>query len=200
VGQARQACPERSRRGRPSRAKLGSECHRPGLRRRLPRRPNKNMGSRNHPDPDRVQSKKSDFPPRSNPRPYIDEHQCVLRPSRTIRKLKRRCSNPARSRAIRIDPPNRSQAGRTPRPPRAPHQQSSAGDRPTTHAEFHMEIDHADPPKLKPHPRRGNPRTIKESATPFAHVGNQESNSGIMLSRSQNELFDGVAIGLRSGK
>jgi hypothetical protein len=24
-----------------------------------------------------------------------------------------------------------------------------------------MEIDHADPSKLKPHPRRGNPRTIK---------------------------------------
>ena len=44
---------------------------------------------------------------------------------------------------------------------------------------FHMEITHTHSPKLKPHPRDRNSRTIKNPSN-LATARNQNSNSGIM--------------------
>jgi hypothetical protein len=79
------------------------------LRSRIPRHTPENLDPRRPPDPGRIKSQKSRFPPRSSESTNIDQHRCKNRPSRNRSRRPRlppnQCSNPKSRRAFQNHPP-----------------------------------------------------------------------------------------------
>ena len=79
------------------------------FRRRIPRPAPEALGAAHPPHADRIESQKSRLPPRSSPSTYIDQHQCINRPSPDPRPephLPSRRSNPPSRRALGNRPPS----------------------------------------------------------------------------------------------
>ena len=79
------------------------------FRRRIPRPAPEALGAAHPPHADRIESQKSRLPPRSSPSTYIDQHQCINRPSPDPcpePHLPSRRSNPPSRRALRNHPPS----------------------------------------------------------------------------------------------
>src|SRR5579862_2328325 len=92
---------------------------RPRFRRRIPRSAHQDLVAPKPDDPDRVEPEEGRLPPRSDPRPYIDNHRCLRRPRRRLPRRLGHPGDPSGRRELRLRSPDRRGPpcpGRTPRP------------------------------------------------------------------------------------